>query len=737
MRRRIISHRRIVILAVFISALLVVGVGLDVAARSRRIPDLMKYIPQSAPIYAITGPLQSIWHYGPFHPILLQAKREGVASDNLLSDLDFVLRHLRTNCLLLRTTDDLELHGFDKNRGMSIAAINPTDHDYVISVPIADPARVMAYFRAFSSNFMVIQLLPARTKAVKAIHITSVSLSGLRSCPPYVGTTDVLQPGTAISSLASDGSATFYLASDGTFDGWSANVTCLAEYQDGEVGSCTCSVRQRPCEELSGAQESEPIELDVDGAKYPALRMNTLWFRPVLTFTKERMAIFSLHQYAVEAALSARGNAARFSADDTLLSGLQRLGGIASPDQGFIGGAISIPQFPIAGNMHFSVGLGPARLHARFLLPWQSMQSSILKNLIAESPNAWVFAKPGPSTIAEVKLNDPRFGSYLDYATKYFKDSITPALERLGPFATFLTHLTSLNSVGELRVAFRGVRDGVPGFVLALEGTAADFERVILGQRTALRESRDRRILKAALAEFDAKAYRDASALEDLKPLLAPEAGALWDRYLSFVITKLSADHPEVPSEKITVNFKSPELTAEDFSDVGYDIIYRNRRLRYLAPPFTANDERFLMSGAIENVREWRISPIKENAETNDVRVRVEALKQGKYRMISYFDESRGFLLVGSDIDTLIRHLEDPRGVDQDINLIPPASAKIFLQGNPQWLLNEGLGYPDKDVRRFFDENFRDLERYRSGGMQVEAVPRDNSFMFTVDLRYD
>jgi hypothetical protein len=262
----------------------------------------------------------------------------------------------------------------------------------------------------------------------------------------------------------------------------------------------------------------------------------------------------------------------------------------------------------------------------------------------------------------------------------------------------------------------RGIRDGVPDLVMTLALPRATAESLLLKQRIEMRQARDVDILAAA-----AKRFREEHPTEPLNEIaqllsyLKDEPGAFWGRYrIEQSETKPEDDAPGPASIKLAEDF-----TAEDFTSAAYDEVRDGRQFQYVPPPITDNDLLYRVKSDADNT------------------VDETALKAGRFRMVALIDDAEGRLIVASDIDTLSAVAALPRSPDAGDRGRVPAASKLSVLGDPAFLANQGLLYPDKQVNDVIRDYLLELEQYRRLKLSVEPLASQQGIGATIVLSHD
>lgn len=257
-----------------------------------------------------------------------------------------------------------------------------------------------------------------------------------------------------------------------------------------------------------------------------------------------------------------------------------------------------------------------------------------------------------------------------------------------GRFAPVLEELRRGDGVLRLGVAVSDTRQRVPSVVMGLEMSAADADAFVLRLQSSLRVARDNEVLLSAGRRH--RRQPSDKAMPDVTALLrsgeiAPEQGALWHRY-------------QWQGETVVAK---PPLTAQDFAgDVYNRTTAGGLALRYLMPPFTAND------------LEHRFAKDRDELQ-------VDELLADRYRLCSTY--SGDTLWIGNDEPVLvdwIAHLakDPPSSAFAEIANLGPGAlrAKALGLAQPARLLEAAQLYPDNEINRLARGDFSDLAPFRA-----------------------
>jgi len=698
----------------FVAALLVAGVVQWNGNRS--VPAAFQYVLPNASGYVVTGALGDLWKQGPRHlsRVFSQAASvKGSAFANSMNDF------LAARCIGWSDLSDLRKLGIDETRG---AALSMVDSPGLVAVPILEPDRFVAFLeRMFGHYVLTLKSDVPDGKVMTAIRIDSSESSGIAACADgkpvdlAAGSTLLLkQP--AQSGEPQKQSVEIAVSRIGSGP-WKIKLHCSAIFSDGSTAGCTCLASAGGRHVIDCSAESWELKRMVakltESGRLKAVSEPQLSTVVDFFLLEDSVAFITIDPEFAESAARTQRNFDFYRGDDSFRAVMHQLSGAAGPN-GTIVGAFTSPILPFTGRTHFSISLGTQDLTARVLIPWQTLQSTFLEQLIAPAPAVkWTGAL---SSDAELRVNDPALGYYLRFLDDYIEETKVH-LQRLGNFQAFVREIMSMEQVGAFRFGARGVRDGWPDLAMSLELTAAAAEDMLLKQRIRMRHSRDLEILVAAAKKFIAE--RPQEPLSETAQLLAhgylkPEPGAMWDRYA--IVRPLEGSMP-TSWEGV---FKAPaDLQGSDFATAEYDVMVGGRRFHYVEPPITDNDLAYRTSS------------------DRDRKVDEAALKSGRFRTAAYIDQSNGRLVVATDLDTLgnaVTSLLAATGSDADGDL---AISKLSVLGDPQFLISQGLLYPDERLNNIIRDYLLDLEQYRSLKIHVEPLPTRQGISASILLSHE
>ncbi len=268
-----------------------------------------------------------------------------------------------------------------------------------------------------------------------------------------------------------------------------------------------------------------------------------------------------------------------------------------------------------------------------------------------------------------------------------------------GPFAPVLQELQRGEGVRRVSIAVSDTRQRVPGVMLGVQISARDADAFILRLQSSLRATRDNQILRSVASNH--RQQQAGEATPDIAALLQSgeielEREALWLRY-------------RWKGDTVVAN---PPFAAQDFSGDTYARTTADGlALRYLMPPFTAND-------------------LKHRFAAEREELQVEDLLADRYRLCSaYYEET---LWIGNDAPMLIDWItrvskEPPSSTYTEVTSFTPGvvRAKALALAQPARLLEAAQLYPDNDVNQLARQDFSDLSPYGAVLIGMEAAANE------------
>jgi hypothetical protein len=279
-----------------------------------------------------------------------------------------------------------------------------------------------------------------------------------------------------------------------------------------------------------------------------------------------------------------------------------------------------------------------------------------------------------PDTLAAVMVQDQNLSLYRNFlAEQIFR-------ERL-----------EIPDVTRSLFAVTDFEDGLPDGLLGLWGERKELEEVAAAIRQQVRQSRDLALLNGALKEYRRRGGPPPS-LADLERLnlLVPEPDSLFHRY------------PLLPE-----GAGHPEFGKQDFSTPAYERILNGHKIRFIAPPVTANDLEY-----------------RQDLKAIDP----EDLKGDRYRMAYVFlDDS---LWIATDVRDLERLTKPESQAGPGLETSP-----AFQTASARWtpgaklqafvgldrVISLGLLNPGSDLETLVQEGLIDFKAYSTLGL--EAAP--------------
>jgi hypothetical protein len=730
---RISLGRLTILVAVVIpSALLLVAGSIEMIG-SRAILPAFRFVLPNATAYLATGPLRDLWANAPSHISRVFSQAASEKGKVLASKIK---GFLTDRCIATDELANLAQLGIDDTRGAAITMVD--SQRYLFAVPISNPERFASLLtRVTDYKFITLGHKESENQAphrkIKAIRIDDSTSSGVVICgadKKLITLTEGMLVPIATARTSSDQNkesdqedksnqdetAGFSI---GLRSGETAKIMihCTTIFADGTIGSCYCDVSDnidsRHHDDCSTqTQTLQPTLNNLVHSDIVTLNLGTI---PLSFSLKENVALIAIgldNDLLIKAGRRAGDNLGYFSNDDSFLETFSHLSKIVERENGVIFGAVNVPSLPITGRTHFALDIGPHQLTARALLPWQTLQSTLLESLATPTRLPSEMDDKLLSTDAEVQVNDPRLGYYLGFIDSHGKASEF-YLKRFGSFLGFFRDVANMKKTGAFRLAVRGIHDGVPNLVMSLEMSRIEAESLLMNQRVRMREVRDREILWAAAQKYIHANYgKPPTAIDQLKPYLYDELGAVWDHYL--ISSEATWDDRTSMQTAFDV---SANLNNERFL-VGYQMVRDHIEIQYIAPAVTAND------------LAYRVPAGSDKVDT-------AALQSDRFRLAAFVDEQNNRLLVGTDADVLVEVLKSKSSPIDSNNPPSREPSKFRLLGDPKYLINQGRLDPDKEINRIVSEYLLDLEQYRTLNARVEPLATHQAISATVVLSHE
>ncbi|MGE5218163.1 MAG: hypothetical protein ACM3SP_14270 [Chloroflexota bacterium] len=627
--------------------------------------------------------------------------------------------------------DDLRREGVDVTRGVTLAFFDFSGAKYAFELPVSNRTRFEVFARTVLTTPALVNLTTIKNgKTLRAIRIESDKSQGVRICSLSDGKASSVAPGRDIpvnelQSTDSEIFASLNVVPDGSAQPAQLSLTCSAQYADGAVGVCSCRVNDQDCgkpfkikmPETLSLGEGRPTALRFDGA--------------TLTFPSQDIAVIGDSSESVLSSIRKKENFEFFRSDDTFGAASRLVLDAESAGDGTIFGAVNIPILPISGRTYFGATFGPRRAILRVAVPLQDMGTTALMDLLTPSPHTWNPPRALLPDGVKIAIDDPALGSYLNIANE-IRGAPAAFEQAFGNFDTFIKAIPRTPNDGQLRVVAFRLREGVPDVVMALSISQSNALKLISEQRTSLRRARDEEIICAAANNYAEANHEAPERIDQLGQYLKSEPGAAWSLYtIHGANAEQDESGKECRNERQSANSPvaivaaafSPEL----FSGPTYNTEYRGRRIEYIPPAFTLNDELYRLK-------------IKGGAQVD-----IAALRNNRFRLAAYYNDHAHALIVGTDLGALQpiidRDLSEGRRTaqlyEQDGMINDSASSKISVSTDGRWLITQGLLYPNKQVKDFVEKYLLDLEQYRHLDVHVTPKLADHVLIGTATLRHD
>jgi hypothetical protein len=693
---RALRARRILPLVLSLIAMLTAGVVYDVWMGRRSLPSPLQYIPATSEAYAISGPISQLLEHGATIPFSRFASHAGLYAP--------LTRRLEERCLDHATAADWNRYGIDIHRGLALAILDQERSRFSLVVPTTNEHEFESFFRTVATKIGRVSFRPRQEKTgLKTIRIVANNSEGVRFCSSISGQVP-LEVGHKLAP-----GETIFAVPDPAVARATVGMKCIADYSDGSSGPCGCLLDySKPCDD----PQVLPASVFERGR---ALTVRSPDGIAAIRSMDGGNALVVIGDGAAELenlnlSVKQQGNLTAHAADDMLRTVLRTLVS-GSPEGGMtLFGAVSAPIPPLFGRLHFWMNVTPRAAYVRVLVPWQTLQSSLLAAMLRDTPPQKEGRQP-LSRWAELRIADPSFGTYLEYARVFHNSMLESVYKPLGSMSVVLRELASLESIGEIRIGLIGIRDGVPELAVSFGVPRSKAAEIVLKQRKALRTARDVEVLNGALALSTENEFTDGQSGDDIAWLLTPEPGTSWARY-RVRIGKGS-------DEKVTRMFVATDgPDSEEFDRASYNASVGGRRFAYLSPPFTDNDLKYRL-GDID------LATIDQTT-----------LKEDRFRLVSYYDEQSGRLIVATNATALEAVVA---GSEALLRLQPESrTTKLSLKLNADWLAAQVRTYPSQDIGEAErDAVIEELERYRKIEVAADALGELNSWLLTMKFTND
>jgi hypothetical protein len=723
--------------ALVASALFLSGVVYDIWVGGRLTPSLLRYVPPGSEGYVATSPLKALWSNGNAHPFFTQALTFALlgtyfkVGPGFYTDAVAVMGRIQNQCLPLNTPEDLTSVGIDATKGGAIAIIDQQNHDYAAIVPISDRTKFTRYYRELLSPVYGLKLAPTdHTRSVRNFRITSNSSSGVQFCEvPASPPNNALSPGTKVdpNGTGTDNNnsadkwpeAYFRAGSDGSGAPGRVALACAVDYADGTTGACQCKINGgADCSQgmaVSGPVAQEVEDFAVHGL--PAVKSEISDVGSIyLAFPDQHTALLAMNAQSAAAALDVDNNFRAFQSDDSLRLALRQVLDTKTDGEGVVFGALALAYPPIFGSVHYSAIVTTDRVTGQVFLPWQPLEQTILNRIISTDPPPERL-QTSTSQFAEIQASDPFLGYYLGYLKNYATDANERFKSYFGSFSAIIDAVESEESVSKVGLSFRGLNDGVPRFLLSINVEKQKANALILQQRRALRTARDTEILQAAAESFEAdNGGMPPTNVSQILKYLDDEPDALWTHY---------AIKP--PSQDAQANLAQPTVisaktTDSDFGSASYDVLDNGHLLEFISPLFTSNDAKF-------RVTDSSVTPAE-----------IAILESNRYRMVAYYDDGAGQLVVATDATTLNSYVGGSTDTTREQvakNDVP--QVKLRFDSNPRQLYDQIQAHPsiNDGLKEMLEVLAGPLGKYNHFEASVEARPAQDGLLLSWSANHD
>jgi hypothetical protein len=625
-------------------ALIAVAIG-SLAAMSRTEPFGLEYLPPESPVIILSSPLGVLWEASTPHVSPLFRSGEAKHDEQ----------------------DDATVESGDVEAGTAIDLAEESDFDY-------EPDAERPYLSALAQDLA--GWLEAREiDLVDARDLEAAGIDTERS-----------------ATLGFTGPAGTRMQLDLSDESEAAPITTALGSFTLVIGIRNQSDFRVFIDKLAGVEKSTRAGESPSRAPYDAyvgIRDTASWApwlrQLYVAYPEDDVAVVSNRESTLLRALARRyQTAARTFRRDTILKTTKLL---KSADSSWVALTANVQGIPWIDSVYAEINPGDneLRFRAQAITHHNILQ---VQELMLAAPQGWTMSLMNvtPHLPFVAGFQDSHLADYKGFAQDA---NLATALE-LTPDVFGRLVVDSLGadeSVNELSFAAIEGRRGNPDWIAWIPMTKSHAAAFVLNWQSTLRRERDTNILAAARLAFREEKGADINAVDELiqNGYVDPSNEFPWSVY------HLCAD-----AESICADDYDPEW----FESVSYVQASDGYNLRYILPPVTDNDLRYLLDEEIMDVEE---------------------LKADAFRLCSTYLNGR--LILATDGATLDYALAK-RGLNGQDEPVPGerarADKKVQLSGSPEWILDQGLflssGEEDQDALGRF---LTDLQHFRRVTIEI------------------
>ena len=612
-------------------------------------------------------------------------------------------------CLPLLSSDDLNSHGIDTQRGAAVAFSGIEEGRLVAALPLHDPDRFLLFARQLIAKRTTMTLSgTGEGRVLEAIRIDRNESSGVRFCLGGEPRPLDLAAGTVLEvpDAGSDDKEVRVTVMSDLGDGATVRLSCTAIYADGETGACTCRLEEKDCGDAVevGLPKLEAMEIQAESGRLDAWKLEDEW---LLSILDAKTALLSNdEQLLSKAALNQSANLDFFRNDDSFLHSYRLLPTTPGVRDALLFGMLRPAAVPVMGNVPFVLRFDEQRVAFDALLSLETWQTTFFERLIEPSTGA-SSGSDGAARLrgADLTVTDPHIGYYARFVYDYIEGAKDAYHEALGNFFVIFQELMGMEETGDLTLSFLGIRDGVPDLALTLNFDSSEQANDLLFKlQRDMRLARDRIVLERAIDAYaEENGGERPAALSELAGFLEPEQPSFFDRY-DIADTGLSQR-------------EGMAFTAEDFVGPSYGEASDQGRIAYIPPPVMENDLRYRFSE-------------EERSELD-----IEALRRNRFRLAAAIDAAEPSLIFGSDATAI--ELKRQSTVPDDQEDGGDAAPKLELRANPAWLIDQAKLYPDEELQKLVDDYLINFDQYRRLTFMVDANEAYRGLVLSLVLHHD
>lgn len=732
-------------------------ISYDLVRQTVHLPAALRYVPTNASAIVFTPKLAATWDEIAHHirPIFKQPRAENLSA--LIGDSK---EWLATACVAPVSGADLNRYGIDSYRGAAVASIGQlqselSEIDVLVVLPVTNEvefSQTLASFQLGGGEVDVDGILADKEPIGFRIRRPTDVESG-KLCALSDG--QVIEIGAQAEIVAN---ADLYFV-PGWFEPSIFDLECVALYENGEEGACTCKlypgdfdVDSDDCLEpvIISPDKDEVYDFEVGSISVDGLEESAFEGIAIpdsdlkVIFAEERWAIITNSDEALAAALAEpERNLAYHRNSDTLRSLLASFYQSESNTQSTsssLAGSIRIPWIYSTSPVTFNLEVTPARLSLELDLDLPHGSITLFDRLTRSSANdqASEFVPYGAKVA--LALADTHLAYYIRYLFKYVDGAFDRAESNIGHFAEAVRMLSDADSFEALTLIVPELREGVPELALVAKLNNPEVaQQVILDLKRQLRRDRDVEILEQAYGRYtriNNKPPADVSTLYEVvgEPVngdhyLVPEPHDTWASY--------SIEGDEVVLLELPNDIFSTDSYVLDSKliDATGGMASTSISLHYLSPPVTDNDFQYLY----DDLREDETDQLGAESEVLKDRER-DALRADVNRLCAAYSSETGSLWIGSNVEVLKNIFRSGAHKRQSGRYSAAKeiagksdTPKGALFAHTGWVLDQALAHPDEKIVEWANQLI-DLSDYKQLLVTITAREDRNGIEARIEL---